>query len=101
MLMRLSGRTHRVITGVALRVLDDGRSESFTETSLVQMREISKADAEHYSHSGEPMDKAGGYALQGQGGRFVEAVTGSRSNVIGLPLEVVRPLLARFGVRPR
>ncbi len=101
MLMRLAGRTHQVITGVAVRALDDGRSESLVATSLVRMRPISREDARDYARTGEPLDKAGGYALQGNGGRFVEEVVGSRSNVIGLPLEAVTPLLARFGVRAR
>ncbi|MEE8556991.1 MAG: Maf family protein, partial [Myxococcota bacterium] len=53
-----------------------------------------------YVATGEPLDKAGSYALQGRGGELVEKVEGSRSNVIGLPLERVMPLLERVGVRP-
>lgn len=101
MLLSLSGRTHRVITGVAVQALDDRRTASLLATSLVRMHPISEADAYEYAHSGEPLDKAGGYALQGRGVRFVEEVVGSRSNVIGLPLEAVTPLLASFGVTAR
>ena len=68
--------------------------------SRVEMREVSPEEARAYAASGEPLDKAGAYAVQGEGGRFVSGITGSRSNVIGLPLEAVMPLLARAGVRP-
>ena len=101
MLLSLAGRTHRVITGVAVRALDELKRESLLATSLVRMHPISESDARAYARSGEPLDKAGAYALQGDGGRFVQEVVGSRTNVIGLPLEAVTPLLARFGVRAR
>ena len=97
-LLRLAGKTHRVLTGYALRRGDEVRSG--VAESCVRMREVSPEEAAAYAATGEPLDKAGGYAVQGEGGRFVESIEGSRSNVIGMPVEVVVPLLARFGVRP-
>ncbi len=99
MLLQLAGRRHRVLTGFALLIPGTGRHEVGLEESAVQLRALSPGEAHAYVAGGEPLDKAGAYALQGEGGRFVEAVTGSRSNVIGLPLEVVVPRLERFAVR--
>jgi septum formation protein len=99
MLQRLAGREHRVITGVALLVPALARAEQRVAESRVRMAEVSPEEALAYARSGEPLDKAGGYALQGRGARFVASVVGSRSNVIGLPLELVLPLLAEVGVR--
>lgn len=98
MLLRLAGRTHRVLTGWALAVpscdhLDVGLAES-----RVCMRAVSPAEALAYARTSEPYDKAGGYAVQGEGGRFVASVDGSLSNVIGLPLEEIVPRLERLGV---
>ena len=84
MLRRLSGRTHRVHTGVAVRL---GELE-FAEvcTTLVTFVALDEAMIEWYVATGEPMGKAGSYALQGAGGALVQLVRGSVSNVIGLPL---------------
>ncbi len=98
MLRRLAGNTHRVLTGYALRCGDEICSG--VEESRVRLRAIEPSEVPAYVATGEPLDKAGGYALQGDAARFVESIEGSRSNVIGLPIEVVLPLLARFGVRP-
>jgi septum formation protein len=102
MLLRLAGRTHRVLTGFALlrREGEEWEKLGGLEESRVRMATVSRDEARTYAATGEPLDKAGAYALQGLAGRFVEAVEGSRSNVIGLPLERVVPMLARFGVRP-
>ncbi len=103
MLLRLAGRTHRVLTGFALVSAEAESSEtglSGVEESRVRMRPVGPEEARAYAATGEPLDKAGAYALQGLGARFVESVAGSRSNVIGLPLERVVPLLARLGVHP-
>lgn len=107
MLVRLGGRTHRVITGYAALVAGSssqtvagGGIESGVEVSRVQMRPIHCEEARAYVASGEPLDKAGAYAVQGEGGRFVERIIGSRSNVIGLPLEPVIRALERLGVVP-
>jgi septum formation protein len=98
MLLRLAGRTHTVFTGFAL--FADGREESAVVESAVRMHAVTRAQAEAYAASGEPLDKAGAYAAQGEGGRFVAEITGSRSNVIGLPLEAVTPRLKALGVEP-
>ena len=96
MLRRLSARTHRVHTGVALRLGD--RTVAETVTSLVTFTELSPELIEWYLSTGEPLDKAGAYAVQGTGGVFVQRVRGSVSNVIGLPLHTVVRLAAELGV---
>jgi septum formation protein len=99
MLLRLSGRVHRVITGfaVARRGAAGLEEVAGTEESVVRVAPMSRDEARTYVATGEPLDKAGAYALQGLGGEFAELVEGSRSNVIGLPLERVIPLLERAG----
>jgi len=84
MLRRLGGRTHSVHTGIALLMGD--RIESAVEHSRVRIAELSDEEISWYIETGEPMDKAGSYAIQGIGGIFVESVDGSYSNVVGLPL---------------
>jgi len=91
MLRRLSGRDHEVHTGIALAV--DGRLVSTLETTVVSMATISEAQIDWYVATGEPTDKAGGYAVQGRGGIFVTSLTGNVSNVVGLPLSVLVDLL--------
>ena len=91
MLRRLSGRAHRVHTGVAVR--SGERLEVETATTVVTMVPLSPPLVEWYVATGEPHDKAGAYAIQGAGGVFVEGVRGSVSNVVGLPLTVVARLL--------
>ena len=98
MLTRLSGRTHSVLTGYALVVPGTERIVAGVVESRVRMRSISNDEAHSYVATGEPLDKAGSYALQGIGAKFVEALEGSRSNVIGLPLEAVVPRLESLGV---
>jgi septum formation protein len=98
MLLSLAGRSHEVVTGYAVRPPRHDRIERGIVKTVVTMRPISAAEAADYAASGEPLDKAGAYALQGEGGRFVERVDGSRSNVIGMPLETVVPLLERHGL---
>ncbi len=101
MLLRLAGRCHRVLTGFALLLPGTDLCEVGVEESAVQMRRVSPEEARAYAAGGEPLDKAGAYAVQGEGGRFVEAISGSRSNVIGLPLEAVVPRLEKLAVRRR
>jgi septum formation protein len=96
MLRRLSARTHRVHTGVAVRQGDLELAEVCT--TLVTFVELDEAMVEWYVETGEPIDKAGSYALQGAGGALVQLVRGSVSNVIGLPLHVVIELADRCGV---
>ncbi len=100
MLQALSGRTHVVMTGVAL-VDPAGAIETFVVESSVEFRAIHPSEIETYLDSDEPFDKAGAYAVQGLAGQFVVAVRGSRSNVIGLPMEATMELLIRRGLAPR
>ena len=96
MLTSLSGRSHTVLSGVALR------TPSGTETALsvteVRFREIGRDEALAYWQSGEPADKAGAYAIQGRGGAFVEAISGSYSGVVGLPVYETVGLLKNAGI---
>lgn len=95
MLGLLSGRTHRVLTGVALLGAAERTAVSSTR---VRFRAVSAAEAAMYWASGEPQDKAGGYALQGLGAVFVERLEGSWSGVVGLPLFETAQLLAAEGL---
>jgi septum formation protein len=96
MLARLSGRTHEVMTGAVVAVA--GRESATVVSTAVRFVPMSPADIAWYVATGEPADKAGAYAVQGLGGRFVEAVEGSYSNVVGLPLVEVGRLLEDLGV---
>lgn len=98
MLGRLSGKTHEVFTGVALVPLERGRrSRAAVVRSRVTMLPIDARTIRRYVAGGEPLDKAGGYAVQGRGGRFVSRVSGSVTNVVGLPLERLARLLTACG----
>lgn len=91
MLLSLSDRRHRVLTGVALR--GPAGVQTAVSATDVYFREISRDEALAYWHSGEPRDKAGAYGIQGLGGAFVESIKGSYSGVVGLPVfETVRLL---------
>ena len=96
MLAALSGRTHRVMTAVALASRE--ACEVRTVISEVAFRTISDDEAERYWASGEPLDKAGGYAIQGWGAVFVSQLHGSYSAVVGLPLCETAQLLDAFGL---
>lgn len=96
MLAALSGREHLVLTGYCLTW--PGREELGLAESRVRFRPLSAAEIEAYLTSGEPMDKAGAYAIQGLAGAFVEEVSGSYTNVVGLPLARVVGLLLREGL---
>jgi septum formation protein len=96
MLAALSGQTHQVLTAVALA--DAQRCEARLVESRVTFRAISGEEAARYWASGEPADKAGGYAIQGLGAVFVRELHGSYSAVVGLPLCETAELLAAFGV---
>ena len=97
MLRRLRGRMHEVMTGVAVVDAATGRHATETVTSRVTMRPYSEAEVAEYVATGEPLDKAGAYAIQGLGGALVAGLEGSRSNVVGLPLDATAALLRRFG----
>ncbi|MDF0730322.1 Maf family protein [Pseudomonas entomophila] len=96
MLGDLSGREHQVLTAVALT--DGQRSLSLCVASTVRFRAISFDEAWRYWASGEPADKAGGYAIQGLGAVFVTGLEGSYSAVVGLPLSETADLLGQFGI---
>ena len=96
MLGRLSGRTHEVLTAVALA--HGGRLEHRLSTSAVRFRPLSLAECRAYWESGEPRDNAGGYAIQGRAAVFIEHLSGSYSGVMGLPLFETAQLLAAAGV---
>lgn len=99
MLRRLSGRTHQVWSGVALvRAAADGpaREEAEVVRSDVRFRVLSDDEIAAYAASGEPLDRAGGYAIQGGAAPFVAELTGELDNVVGLPLAATVRLLARF-----
>lgn len=100
MLRRLSGRGHEVLTAVALIGPDGTCVEADVVRSAVEFRALEEAEIAAYAASGEPADKAGAYAIQGGAAGFVRRVTGSVSNVIGLPVDEVRALLARHPVAP-
>jgi septum formation protein len=97
MLGELQGRTHRVVTAVAVARSDAAALRERCVESLVTLRPLEESEIRAYVESGEPLDKAGAYALQGSGGRFVLRVEGSRSNVIGLPLDETLALLRDAG----
>jgi septum formation protein len=99
MLARLAGRSHWVLTGVALVPVGGGRARSAVVRSEVTMKPLDAGEIRRYVATGEPLDKAGAYAVQGRGRRFVSGVSGSRLNVVGLPLERLTPMLLRCGIR--
>lgn len=94
----LSGRTHRVITGVAVAT---GRgTEVAAEVTGVRFLALSDEEIADYIASGEPMDKAGAYGIQGRAARWIPRVEGCYFNVVGLPLALVSTMLEAAGVRP-
>lgn len=95
-LLRLSGRTHEVITAVAL--YDGHRLGHRISVTNVSFRELSEREIAAYWETGEPHDKAGGYGIQGLGAVFVKAIQGSYSCVVGLPIEATCELLQEFNV---
>ena len=84
MLKALSGKTHKVITGVT--VVYAGGSISFAQETLVTFRRLTEKEIRDYIAAGEPMDKAGSYGIQGGGAKFVEGICGDYFNVVGLPV---------------
>ena len=98
MLSRLSGRSHLVITGLCLVLAEAGVDESECVETTVRMREINDEEIQGYVNTGEPLDKAGAYGIQGIGGCLIERIEGSYSNVVGLPLSETVGLLRRHGV---
>ena len=94
---RLSGTTHRVLTSVV--VADATRTEQALSISEVRFRRLDADEIARYVRSGEPMDKAGAYGIQGRAAMFIEAISGSHSGIVGLPLCETALLLKHFGFR--
>jgi septum formation protein len=99
MLQRLAGRTHQVLTAVA--VARDGRLEDALDVTDVTFRRLTDDQIAAYVATGEPLDKAGAYAIQGKGAALVEGIRGDFFGVMGLPLRLALELLERFAVRYR
>ncbi len=99
MLRLLSERIHQVITGVCL--FSNGSTEVAIESTWVEMREIADTEIAEYVATGEPMDKAGAYAIQGYAARWIPRIQGCYFNVVGLPLALVSGLIERQGLNPR
>jgi len=105
MLQLLSGRVHHVITGVCLVGPNSGSEsregsgfqDTRSETTLVTMSELSDQEIRDYIATGEPMDKAGGYAIQGVASRWITRIEGDYSNVVGLPVALVYRMLREHG----
>ena len=93
MLRLLSGRTHEVITGVCLVEVGGSEVSVASETTRVMMNELSNAEIQEYVAGGEPMDKAGAYAIQGRASRWILRIEGDYSNVVGLPVALVYRML--------
>lgn len=96
MLRQLSGRVHQVYTGVA--VLQDGREVVTHEVTQVQFRTLTDGEIQTYLATGEPMDKAGAYGIQGRGALLVAGIEGDYFNVVGLPLCRLNDCLRSFGI---
>lgn len=98
MLRKLSGREHVVITGVCLRAPDKTVVE--VESTVVHFRALSEDEIRGYAASGEPLDKAGGYAIQGLASKFIDRIEGCYFNVVGLPVALVYRKLKELGALP-
>jgi septum formation protein len=97
MLRLLSGRTHHVTTGFAIHGTDVFDAPAYAESTAVTFRAISEREIQRYAASGEGVDKAGGYAIQGLAGAFCERIDGAYANVVGLPIHRVVEVLLSLG----
>jgi septum formation protein len=100
MLSKLVGKTHEVITGIALIEANGGRMTLRAVASTVTFRSLSTTEIDAYLKMVNPLDKAGAYAAQESANVIIERISGSFTNVVGLPMELVRPLLRSAGVHP-
>ena len=98
MLRRLSGKEHRVATGIC--VVSPGKTLDKTITSKVRFKSLTDEEILNYVQTGEPMDKAGAYAIQGKGSFMIRDFSGSKTNIIGLPIDELKILLEKTGYRP-
>jgi len=101
MLKKFSNKTHEVITGLAIINTETQEKILETDTTRITFRKITSKQIREYIATGEPMDKAGAYALQGIGGKLIEKIEGSRTGAIGLPLEKLSELLNKMGVKTK
>lgn len=92
-LRRLSGQQHEVITAIYLFNLQTGEEFLDADTTIVEFKKLTENQIQTYVESGEPLDKAGAYAIQGEGRHFVNKISGSYLNVVGLPLELLKNIL--------
>ncbi|WP_347356018.1 Maf family protein [Bdellovibrio sp.] len=92
----LSGKYHEVLTAVCVVESSTGNELSHVETTKIYFKNLSDAEIWTYIDTGEPMDKAGAYGIQGQGRAFVEKIDGPFDNVVGLPVEAVKKLLSKI-----
>jgi len=97
MLSQLSGKWHAVMTGVALYDIESRREVADYDKTLVKFAQITDGEIDWYVKTGEPMDKAGAYGIQGRGGLFVDEIAGNYYNVVGLPIPLVYRLARRLG----
>ena len=100
MLSLIAGQTHIVYTGVTLQHVDRQYRETRVAESEVSMLPLSSSDVEWYVATGEPLDKAGAYAVQGIGAMFIESIHGSYTNVVGLPLAMLFQMMRKVGIDP-
>jgi septum formation protein len=100
MLSLIAGNTHVVYSGVTLLNLAQNHRDTRVAESEVRMLPLSPADIEWYVATGEPLDKAGAYAVQGKGALFIDSIHGSYTNVVGLPLALLFQMMRRAGVDP-
>lgn len=100
MLSTIAGKTHIVYTGLTLENAERDYSETRVSESEVRMLPLSREDVEWYVRTGEPLDKAGAYAVQGIGAMFIDSIHGSYTNVVGLPLATLFLMLRRAGLEP-
>lgn len=97
-LHELSGKTHRVITGVCL--VSEKKSLNFAEVTHITFKDLSNKEIDAYVRSGEPLDKAGAYGIQGDAANFISGIVGDYANVVGLPINRVQAKLTEFGISP-
>ena len=100
MLATIAGKTHIVYTGVTLEHAARGYRDTRVAESEVRMLPLTRSDIDWYVRTGEPLDKAGAYAVQGIGAMFIDSIHGSYTNVVGLPLATLFQMLRRAGIDP-
>ena len=100
MLGAIAGKTHVVYTGVTLENVSSGHRETRVAESEVRMLPLSSSEIEWYVRTGEPLDKAGAYAVQGIGAMFIDSIHGSYTNVVGLPLATLFQMLRKAEIDP-